>query len=362
MIPLVKTGLPPANILMPVLEKVLYGGYIAQGTIVDAFEEQFSNYIGNTFSVSVNSGTAALHIALILAGVKEGDEVISTPLTAEPTNTAIRQTGAKIVWADIDSETGNMNPIDVQKKFTSRTKAIMAVDYAGIPIHIEAFQAIEKKYGIPVIEDAAHALGAKFSNKRVGNHFRFTTFSFQAIKHMTTIDGGMISLRDVEDYERAKLIRWFGLDKKKSRQENDITVQGYKYHMNNVNAQIGILQLARIHELVDPYIENGKYYDKELVGVQGVELLTYYPKSEPSYWLYTLKVENRDAFVTKLGEHGVMASELHKRNDLHSIFSDSKIDLPNLNVFVKEMVHIPCGWWLTSEDRERIVSIIKSGW
>ncbi len=362
MIPLVKTGLPNPDILMPALEKVLYSGYIAQGTVVDEFENKFSDYVENKFSVSVNSGTAALHIALILAGVKKGDEVISTPLTAEPTNTAISQTGAKIVWADIDLKTGNICPKDVEKKITSKTKAIMVVDYAGIPVDIDAFQTIERKYNTPVIQDAAHALGAKFAGQKLGNHFRFTTFSFQAIKHMTTIDGGMVCFKNEDDYEKAKLIRWFGLDKTKTRQKNDITIQGYKYHMNNVNAQIGIVQLNRIHELVDPYIENGKFYDQELKGVKGVELIEYYPKSEPSYWLYTLKVENRDMFISKLAEKGIMASELHKRNDSHSIFSNSKTSLPSLDIFSKKMVHIPCGWWVTKEERQKIVNVIKNGW
>lgn len=359
MIPLIKTGLPEPENLMPALEKVLYSGYIAQGTVVDEFEKKFSNYIGNKFSVSVNSGTAALHIALLLAGVKEGDEVISTPITAEPTNTVIGQTGAKIVWADVDYKTGNICPKDVENKITTKTKAIMVVDYAGIPVDIEAFLELEKKYNIPVIEDAAHALGAKFLNKRVGNHFRFTTFSFQAIKHMTTVDGGMICLGNEEDYEKAKLIRWFGLDKKKTRQDNDITVQGYKYHMNNVNAQIGIVQLERIKELVDPYIENGKFFDDELKEVKGIELIEYYPNSEPSYWLYTLKVDNRERFIEKLAERGIMASELHKRNDTHSIFYESRTTLTNVDLFSKKMVHIPCGWWLSKEDRAKIVAAIK---
>lgn len=362
MIPLVKSGLPKREVLMPALEKVLYSGYIAQGDVVDEFEQNFSIYIGNSFSVSVNSGSSALHIALILAGIKPGDEVISTPLTAEPTNTVILQTGAKIVWADIDYATGNISPEDVINKITSKTKAIMVVDYAGVPVNIMALQNIEKKYGIPVIQDSAHALGAKFQGSKLGTHFSYTTFSFQAIKHMTTIDGGMLCLKDEEKYERAKLIRWFGLDKKKTRQDNDIYVQGYKYHMNNVNAQIGILQLNRIHELVDPFIENGRYYDRELISVAGLELLEYYPSSEPSYWLYTLKVENRDKFIAKLTSCGIAASELHKRNDVHSIFSDSKTSLPNVDKFVKKHVHIPCGWWLSKNERELIVNCIKSGW
>ena len=124
MIPLIKTLLPPREILMPKLEEVLYSGYVAQGDAVDLFEKEFAIFIGNKNCLSVNSGTAALHIALILAGVEPGDEVISTPITAEPTNTVISQTGAKIVWADIDLKTGNICTIDIEKKITSKTKAI----------------------------------------------------------------------------------------------------------------------------------------------------------------------------------------------------------------------------------------------
>lgn len=362
MIPLVKTKLPPREQLMPRLEEILYSGYIAQGEAVDEFEKAFSDYIGAKNCLSVNSGSSALHIALILAGVKAGDEVISTPITAEPTNTVISQTGAKIVWADIDPKTGNIDPDDVEKKITDKTKAIMVVDYAGMPVNIKRFQEIEKKYGIPVIQDSAHALGASYKGQKLGNHFKYTTFSLQAIKHLTTVDGGMIAIKDDEEFEKAKLIRWFGISKGVSRLENDIKIQGYKYHMNNVNATIGLVQLENIDDVIERYISNGKYYDEALKNVEGVTLMEYYEDTEPSYWLYTMKVERRDAFVKMMSDNGVMASELHKRNDLHSIFSSSKTSLPQIDKFEKKWVHIPCGWWVTDEDRERIVELIKKGW
>lgn len=362
MIPLIKTLMPPREYLMPRLEKVLYSGYIAQGEAVDEFEKAFSDYIGSKNCLSVNSGSSALHVALILAGVKEEDEVISTPITAEPTNTVIAQTGAKIVWADIDPDTGNMDPDDVENKITDKTKAIMVVDYAGMPVNISRFQEIEKKYGVPVIEDAAHALGATYRGMKLGNHFKYTTFSLQAIKHLTTVDGGMVCIKNDEEFEKAKLIRWFGIAKGVSRLENDIKVQGYKYHMNNVNATIGLVQLENISNVIELYIANGKYYDKALQGVKGVELMKYYADSQPSYWLYTMKVERRDDFVKMMSDNGVMASELHKRNDLHSIFSGSKTKLSETDKFEKEWVHIPCGWWVNDEDRERIVDLIKKGW
>ena len=362
MIPLIKTHIPPKEKLMPRLEEVLYSGYIAQGEAVSEFESKLSEYIGNKYCLTVNSGSAALHVSLILAGVKAGYEVISTPLTAEPTNTVISQTGAKIVWADIDPKTGNICPDDVEKKITSKTKAIMVVDYAGMPVDIRRFQEIEKKYGVPVIEDGAHAFGASYDGKKIGNHFKYTTFSFQAIKHLTTVDGGAVCIKDKEEYEKAKLIRWFGISKGVSRQENDISIQGYKYHMNNVNATIGLVQLENIETVIDTYISNGKYYDEELKDVDGVELMEYYPNSEPSYWLYTLKVRDKESFMKMMTDNGIMASDLHKRNDSHSIFQDSKISLPNVDKFEREWVHIPCGWWVTSEDRKYIVDTIKQDW
>lgn len=362
MIPLVKTLIPPREILMPELERVLYSGYVAQGEQVELFERAFEQYVGGGHSLSLNSGTAALHIALILAGVKQGDEVISTALTAEPTNVAIKMVGANIRYADVDMHTGNINPVCIEAAINTKTKAILVVDYAGIPVNVPAIQAISAKYGIPVIHDAAHALGATFNGKKTGCHFPYTIFSLQAIKHITTIDGGMLQIASSEEYEKAKLIRWFGIDKKKTRLENNIQFQGYKYHMNNVNATIGLLQLKDADNIVKSYVKNGKYFDSALKRIPGIELLKYYPSSEPSYWLYTLKVENRDGFIRMMESNGIMASELHKRNDWHNYLNDFNQTLPVLDRFYEHMVHIPCGWWVSDNDRERIASLIQKGW
>ncbi len=362
MIPIIKTSLPEKSILLPRLEEILYSGYIAQGEAVENFERKFEEYVGGGYTLSLNSGTAALHVALILAGVQPGDEVISTALTAEPTNVAIKMVGAKIRWADVDYQTGNICPESIEKNINSRTKAILVVDYAGVPVDVKRIQQISQKYNIPVIEDAAHAFGSKFEGKRAGNHFPFTVFSFQAIKHLTTVDGGALQIADEQLYEKGKLIRWFGLDKKLTRLDNDIQLQGYKYHMNNVNATIGLAQLEIIDEIVNKYIANGKYFDENLKRVTGVETLEYYENSEPSYWLYTLKVDNREDFIKMMAANGVIASELHKRNDLHTYLNDFPAEMPNLDKFYQKMVHIPCGWWVTEEQRKSIVKVIEKGW
>ena len=362
MIPLVKTNIPKREKLLPELEKVLYSGYVAQGEQVELFERAFEKFVGSGHSLSVNSGTAALHIALILAGVSEGDEVISTALTAEPTNVAIKMVGAKIRYADVDYETGNISPTSIEANINKKTKTIMVVDYAGIPVNVSAIQNISTKYKIPVIHDSAHALGAEFNGLKTGNHFPYTVFSFQAIKQLTTIDGGILQIQDKEEYEKAKLIRWFGIDKTKTRLDNNIQYQGYKYHMNNVNATIGLVQLNEIQTILDTHIENGKYFDEHLKITPGAELIDYYPGSEPAYWLYTLKVENRKDFIKKMAEIGIMASELHKRNDYHDYLNDFNQTLPNLDKFYSKMVHLPCGWWLKADEREQIVETIKKGW
>lgn len=362
MIPLVKPYIAPRDEMMPQLEKILYSGYIAAGETVDEFEQKFGEYIENKNILALNSGTAALHIALLLMNIGPGDEVISTAMTAEPTNTTIAITGAKVVWADVDVRTGLLDPNAVREKITEHTKAIMLVHYAGMVCDMNEFNKISKEYNIPIIEDTAHALGSRYNGKLVGANSRYTCFSFQAIKHMTTVDGGAISFTDESEMVEARKLRWFGLDKKVSRLHNDIKRAGYKYGMNNVNAMIGLVQMEHVRDIINRHIENGKYYDRALQGIPGVELIPYYSNTEPSYWLYTMKVENRDEFCKMLQEHGITASQLHHRSDTHSVFEQSKCELPALDDFYSKFVHIPCGWWVSDEDREYIVEIIKRGW
>lgn len=362
MIPLVKPYIAPRKEMMPAIEEILYSGYIAEGEAVYKFEEEFGKFIGNSNVLMLNSGTAALHIALLLLDIGPGDEVISTPMTAEPTNTTIALTGAKVVWGDVDVNTGLLDPESVRKKITKRTKAIMLVHYAGMVCNMDEFNAISKEFGIPIIEDAAHALGSSYNGNMIGSNSRFTCFSFQAIKQMTTVDGGAIAFKDEKDMEAARKLRWFGLDKKVPRLENDITRAGYKYGMNNVIATIGSVQLAQIPEILSRYVANGKYYDHALKGTAGITMVPYYANTEPAYWLYTMKVDDRNGFIKMMEEKGIMASPLHHRSDTHSVFLESKCVLPQMDEFYASFVHIPCGWWVGDEERQKIVESVKKGW
>lgn len=363
-IPAFKVFLPPREILMPRLEEVLYSGQISEGAPVVEFERRFSQLVASPDILSFNSGTAALHAALVLAGVGPGDEVISTAMTAEPTNMAILHTGAKIVWADVDPVNGNLAAAAVAEKITERTRAIMAVHYGGIPAPIAGIRAAAQ--GIPVIEDAAHALGARYDGKPIGSHSEFVMFSLQAIKHMTTVDGGMLACNGAGDRQKllaeGRKFRWFGIDRAMPRTEVDVGSVGYKYHMNNVTATIGLVQLDYIAPVIARHIANGKFFDRALHDIPGLSLCNWDEQAEPSYWFYTVLVEDRENFSRHLAAHGIASSQAHKRNDRHSVFAASQCPLPGLDAFYKKMIHIPCGWWVDDAQRQYVADVIRKGW
>ena len=362
-ISLFKVHLPPRDVLMPELERVLYSGQIGEGETVKQFEAEFGRFAGNPNILSFHSGTAALHTALVLAGVRPGDEVISTAMTAEPTNMAIMHAGAKPVWADVDPSNGNIAPASVAEKMTQRTKAVVAVHYAGVPVALRRLREVAEAHRIPVIEDAAHALGAKYNGQPIGSHSEYVMFSFQAIKHMTTVDGGMLACRNPDDLPAGRRVRWFGIDRAQPRISVDVREVGYKYHMNNVTAAIGLAQLAHIQEcVIDRHIDNGRFYDRELANVPGLEVCTHDPEAAPSYWMYTVLAERRDDLRKPLADAGIEASQVHRRDDQHPVFSDSRCDLPGLDSFYSRVLHIPCGWWVTHEQRQYIADCIRRGW
>jgi dTDP-4-amino-4,6-dideoxygalactose transaminase len=361
MIPLIKVGMPEAELLMPSLEKVLYSGMVGEGEAVYEFENQFMAKFGIKHGLAMSSGTAALHASLVLAGVNSGDEVITTSMTAEPTNIAILQVGAIPVFADVDVNSGNLSPESIESKITNKTKAIIVVHYAGIPVRLSEISAIARKHKLILIEDCAHSLGALYAGEGIGNLSDFAIYSFQAIKHMTTIDGGFLSIKDESLLRSAKKFRWFGLEKGVTRTEIDITTIGYKYNMHNVAATIGLAQLNSIDSKLAKHKDNGKYFDHNIPKINGLTVPLFDVEAEPSYWLYTVFSDDSDDVERSLAEVGVAASKLHRPNHFHTIFKPYADELPNLNDYYRKMIHIPCGWWVRNEDRELIISTLKKG-
>lgn len=361
MIPLVKVAMPPKERLMPALEEVLYSGMIAEGEHVYRFEAEFAKRFGLPVALGTSSGTAALHIALLLSGVKAGDEVITTSMTAEPTNTVILQCGAEPVFADVDPETGNLDPVSVAAAIGPKTKAIMVVHYAGFTVDMPAMRRIADQHGVALIEDAAHALGARCAGSPIGTIGDFGIFSLQAIKHMTTIDGGVLTIRNPDLVPAAKKLRWFGLAKGVPRTEVDITQPGFKYNMHNVAGVIGLAQLETIQQLIARHIENGRFFDREISAIPGLSVTRIDSGQEPSYWLYSVLSDDSDAVERILAAAGVSASKLHRPNHMHSVFQPFRRPLPGLDTYYRRLTHIPCGWWVGNDDREEIVDALRKG-
>lgn len=373
--------------------KVLNSGYIGQGPKVDELEKQIQNYLDFDYVITLNSGTSALHLALHLLkkpseniktfegvaswnekwpGIHDGDEVLATALTCTASNFPILANNLKIKWVDIDPTTLNMDLDDLERKITSKTKAIILVHWGGYPNDLDRIKQIQDKsqqlYGFKpaVIEDGAHSFGSKYKGKNLGNHGNMVMYSLQAIKHITAIDGGILTLPHQDLYNRSKLLRWYGIDRNSNRKdfrcEADIEEWGFKFHMNDVCATVGIENLKHAGDIIKKHQLNAAYYDEHLKDINGVTLLNRHSDRESAFWIYSLLVEDRDKFMKHMKECNIVVSQVHERNDKHSCVREYKSPLPTLDKIINKVVSIPVGWWITGEEREYIVECIKRGW
>jgi dTDP-4-amino-4,6-dideoxygalactose transaminase len=373
--------------------KVLDSGYIGQGPKVDEFENNLKEYFNNDYLLTLNSGTSGLHLALHLLkkpqtvtknfesiafwdvywpGIEEGDEILATALTCTASNFPILANGLKIKWVDIDSTTLNMDLDDLERKITPKTKAIILVHWGGYPNDLNRIQKIQEKskklYGFKpaIIEDGAHSFGSKYQGKYLGNHGNIVMYSLQAIKHITSIDGGVLSLPHQELYNRAKLLRWYGIDRESNRKdfrcEADIEEWGFKFHMNDICATVGIENLKHANEIIKKHQDNASYYDKNLQGIDKLTLLTRHKDRESAFWIYSMLVEDRDKFMEHMKNCNIVVSQVHERNDKHTCVREYKSSLPTLDKTIDKIVSIPVGWWVTEEEREYIANCIKKGW
>ena len=344
--------------------KTLYTGYIAEGPRVKEFTQMVSAYLQNPNTMMLNNCTMALQIACHLSGVQPGDEVISTPLTSICTNVPIAHLKGKPVWADVDPTTGISDINDVEKLINKRTKAILLLHKDGDVVDLEKYVDLAKSYNVKLIEDCAHTYGAKYNGKMIGNHGDFCCFSFQAIKQITTGDGGCMTVRDEEMFERAKKLKWMGVDHDK-RNGNpwraDITELGYKANMNDIAASIGIEAQKDIDMVIEKYHHNGELFTRTLkeMNIPGVTLLRRDPLCYSAYWTYVIMSEKRDALCAFLEENNIAADQNHPRNDVWTIFKDSRRELPGVDFFGARELSLPCGWWVDDEDIFRICDLIK---
>jgi len=346
----------------------LRSGRIGQGPKAKKFEQAFCGTIGVPYAVAINSCAAGLRLALAISGVGPGDEVITTPLTWQATNHPILEQFAQPVFADIQFLTGNIDPSDIEHRVTERTKAILCIHWGGYPADMDEIHAVADKYGLSVIEEAADALGATYHSRPVGVLSRFTSFSFYAIQIVTTVEGGMLTMLDEEDYEAAMRRRWFGIDRvrRKPRLDGyydyDTRETGYGYPMNDVMAAMGWVHLEELDSLLQRRKTIASVYREALDGVPGVTLFEDRPDRTSGCQLFTIHVERRDDFCRMMRDKRVAVLVMHVRNDQYTVFGGLRDDLPELDKFSKTYICIPLHNKLTDEDVDYVIQCIKGGW
>lgn len=344
------------------VEWVLKSGQLAEGKVVEDFENALSQVLG--FPVlTVNSGTTALYLLYEMVGIEKGTKVITTPITCAATNLALLHRGASIIWADVDGN-GLIDPTSVDELLRTNAdcKQVVAVDYGGLPAHHLTLAAICENFGAKLLVDAAQSFGAMQGDKVAGATPFATAFSFQAIKTLTTVDGGALHIKDAELMRRAKLKRWFGLDRSQGgfRCEQDIVEVGYKFHMNNLNAAIGLANLEAIPTIMGKAKENADFYLKELAGIDGLILPTFRDGVLPSWWAFIVRVDDQLGFIDFLNKRGVEGAKIHTRNDTKTIFAPFKREgLDGVALYDARQVALPVGVHVTEDEREYVVGIIK---
>lgn len=350
------------------VSEIIKGRWVGQGTKVDEFEQQFKSAFNLPHVVSVNCGSAAIRLALAISNIGPNDDVITTPQCCTATNHPILEQFAHPVFADIQYETGNIDPNDIERRITKKTKAIICSHWGGYPCDLDEIHAIAKKHGLIVIEDATEACGAVYKRNFLGSSSDFTAFSFQAIQSLTTGEGGMLAMLKDCDRQSAIRRRWYGIDRF-NRTPNgigyfdfDIFETGYGYHMTNIAAAIGLANLQELDEVKKRRAEIAGKYREELQKIDGIRLFKKHEDREGSNQLFTLHAKKRDDFCAALKSRGVETSIVHLRNDVYTIFGKKRNDLPNLDEFTRTNISIPIHTKLTDEDVDYVVETIKKGW
>jgi dTDP-4-amino-4,6-dideoxygalactose transaminase len=349
------------------VSEVLSTRWIGQGPRVEEFESKFSTlFCGGNEGVAVGSGTDALHLAYLLAGIKAGDEVAVPVFTCTATNIPLLYIGAKLKFVDVDPNTMNVSIDHLKKVVTSDTKAIVVVHYGGLPCDMDEILDLAEKFGIPVIEDAAHAVGATYKGKTIGEISDYTMFSFQAIKHITTADGGLLTFRDPNQIELAKRLRWFGIDRASKQLgvwENDIREIGYKYQMTDIGAAMGLAALEEVDEIISHRKQLLARYELLLDPNPGVDVIAHTRNDrEHAAWLCTISVERRRDLQQKLLDNDIESNQVHYRNDRYSIFSNFRTSLPNMDMMEERYLCLPLHTKMSLQDVDRICAVINSGW
>lgn len=352
--------------MQAVAVEVLRSGRIASGPYVAQFEAGIGQIVGQPNIVSMVDMTSAIFLALHLAGVSKGDEVLTTAFACMSTNSAIAQSGAVPVWVDVKPQSVEINLDDLIGKISAKTKAVILYHVAGYPGPAKDLAALCRARGLVLIEDCNNALFASRDAMPVGSYSDFAVYSFYPTRQINTTEGGALVCKSADMAARARKLRRFGIDFatfRDSRGEisprSDIAEIGWGFTMNNLCAALGCAQLPTVQDRVFKTQKNAEKLTQLVGEIKGVQALPVAPGSTSAYWVLLLFVENRDAVLAAVKHEGVMASCLHHRNDTYTGFGVSVSQyLPNTSYLQDHILAVPCGWWLTDVDLESISQIL----
>jgi len=351
MVPLYKPFMPE----LPELIKILNSGDLSYGTYAKQFEDSLKNYFGTPYVLAVNSYGSAVSVALACREIDYGSDVIVSPMACLASTQPYAVSGLKIVWADIDVDTGSLCPESVRKKITCKTKAIVHNHFCGYPGHIDEINSIGRKNGITVIDDGIECFGTLYKDKKIGNcGTDITIFSLSPIRIPNTIDGGIIVFKNKQEYEKSILIRDLGIDRSNFRDgmgeiniNCDIKLRGFSAVMNNISGYIGREQMKSVEYLIKKQRGNAALWDDVLKNTEYRPLQS--AEGTPNYWVYGIRTPNKEEAIKHFRNKGFYASGVHGNNSIYSVFGD-KNELKGVNEFNAQFTALPCGWWVDEID------------
>lgn len=351
--------------------EVLQSDFLTTGPKVSEFEKAVADYVGAKYAVAISNGTAALHAACFAAGIQPGDEVITTPVTFAASANCALYCGAAPVFADIKADTYNIDPDDIRKRITSKTKAIVAVHYTGQPCEMDEIHKIAREHGLIVIEDAAHALGADYKGKKIGSVSDMTTFSFHPVKHVTTGEGGMITTDNIELYERLKLFRSHGITRDESfmtKNEGGWYYQqialGYNYRITDIQCALGISQMKKL----DKFVARRRYlverYNKAFADIEDIVCPMQGEGCNNSWHLYVIQVPagRRHEIYNKLQTAGIHVNVHYIPVYYHPYYQNNgyaDVHCRNAEELYERIISLPLYYSLTDEEQDYVIDTIK---
>lgn len=345
-------------------------GPLASGPDIGRFEAALSAWLGGPAVVATSDRAGALTLALRRCGVGPGTEVLLSPLCCLATTMPIAALHAQPVWCDVDPATGMLDPAEIARRRTGRTRAVVHYHWGGDVGPVTALQDAARAAGLPLIEDAAAAFGARHGARAIGHAGSdFTVLSFYAVNPLNTIEGGALCCLREEDAIEARWLRRFGIHQPSFRTAagdlnpaSDIPVTGYSCAMTNVTARLGLCQLAAVDEVLARHRANGLLLDAALADIPDLTRLRRAPDEASAFWVYAVRARRRAALLDRLHAAGIGAQRLHVRNDRYSCFGPAPWPLPGVDAFDEDNLALPCGWWVGEEEVERILTCVRRGW